>query len=71
MIVSFPYLGKPLSPGPLNSSTKKQRRVLETLVTSEGTFCLKPLRMLVRWHEFCLKSVLLLITGISQAVIIQ
>lgn len=29
--------GKPASPGPLNSSAKKQRRVLETMVTSEAT----------------------------------
>ncbi|XP_026186861.1 wolframin [Mastacembelus armatus] len=29
--------GKPVSPGPLNSSAKKQRRVLETMVTSEAT----------------------------------
>ncbi|XP_033949007.1 wolframin isoform X1 [Pseudochaenichthys georgianus] len=28
--------GKPVSPGPLNSSAKKQRRVLETMVTSEA-----------------------------------
>ncbi|XP_010733795.3 wolframin isoform X1 [Larimichthys crocea] len=28
--------GKPISPGPLNSSAKKQRRVLETMVTSEA-----------------------------------
>lgn len=28
--------GKPASPGPLNSSAKKQRRILETMVTSEG-----------------------------------
>ncbi|XP_068596518.1 wolframin [Brachionichthys hirsutus] len=28
--------GKPISPGPLNSSTKKQRRVLETMVTSQA-----------------------------------
>ncbi|XP_068449958.1 wolframin isoform X2 [Clinocottus analis] len=27
--------GKPVSPGPLNSSAKKQRRVLETMVSSE------------------------------------
>uniref|UniRef100_A0A8C8DPQ0 Wolfram syndrome 1b (wolframin) n=2 Tax=Oryzias sinensis TaxID=183150 RepID=A0A8C8DPQ0_9TELE len=29
--------GRPVSPGPLNSSAKKQRRVLETMVTSEGS----------------------------------
>ncbi|XP_022059646.2 wolframin isoform X2 [Acanthochromis polyacanthus] len=29
--------GKPVSPGPLNSSAKKQRRVLETMVTSEAS----------------------------------
>ncbi|XP_067374362.1 wolframin isoform X2 [Channa argus] len=29
--------GKPVSPGPLNSSAKKQRRVLETMVTSESS----------------------------------
>ncbi|XP_035524998.1 wolframin isoform X1 [Morone saxatilis] len=29
--------GKPVSPGPLNSSAKKQRRVLETMVTREAT----------------------------------
>ncbi|XP_034545244.1 wolframin [Notolabrus celidotus] len=29
--------GKPISPGPLNSSAKKQRRVLESLVTSEAS----------------------------------
>ncbi|XP_061581372.1 wolframin [Cololabis saira] len=29
--------GKPVSPGPLNSSAKKQRRVLETMVSSEGS----------------------------------
>ncbi|KAM6923960.1 LOW QUALITY PROTEIN: wolframin [Xenentodon cancila] len=29
--------GKPVSPGPLNSSAKKQRRVLETMVSSEAT----------------------------------
>ncbi|KAM8732332.1 wolframin isoform 1-T1 [Acanthopagrus schlegelii] len=28
--------GQPVSPGPLNSSAKKQRRVLETMVTSEA-----------------------------------
>ena len=28
--------GQPVSPGPLNSSAKKQRRILETMVTSEG-----------------------------------
>ncbi|TNN77706.1 Wolframin [Liparis tanakae] len=28
--------GKPVSPGPLNSSAKKQRRVLETMVTSDA-----------------------------------
>ncbi|XP_068570922.1 wolframin isoform X2 [Cebidichthys violaceus] len=28
--------GKPMSPGPLNSSAKKQRRVLETMVSSEA-----------------------------------
>jgi len=34
--ISAPFIGKPVSPGPLNSSAKKQRRVLETMVTSEG-----------------------------------
>ncbi|XP_036933754.1 wolframin isoform X2 [Acanthopagrus latus] len=29
--------GQPVSPGPLNSSAKKQRRVLETMVTSEAS----------------------------------
>ncbi|XP_058506300.1 wolframin [Solea solea] len=29
--------GKPFSPGPLNSSAKKQRRVLETMVSNEAT----------------------------------
>ncbi|XP_068181515.1 wolframin isoform X2 [Antennarius striatus] len=29
--------GKPIPPGPLNSSAKKQRRVLETMVTSEAS----------------------------------
>nr|XP_046261389.1 wolframin [Scatophagus argus]XP_046261390.1 wolframin [Scatophagus argus] len=29
--------GKPMSPGPLNSSAKKQRRVLETMVTREAS----------------------------------
>ncbi|XP_029368155.1 wolframin isoform X2 [Echeneis naucrates] len=29
--------GKPLSPGPINSSAKKQRRVLETMVTNEAS----------------------------------
>ncbi|XP_041799861.1 wolframin isoform X2 [Chelmon rostratus] len=29
--------GKPVSPGPLNCSAKKQRRVLETMVTSEAS----------------------------------
>ncbi|CAK6971934.1 wolframin-like [Scomber scombrus] len=29
--------GKPVSPGPINSSAKKQRRVLETMVTSESS----------------------------------
>lgn len=33
--------GKPISPGPLNSSAKKQRRVLESMVTSEGMCSVK------------------------------
>lgn len=32
--------GQAASPGPLNSSAKKQRRILETMVTSEGTCAL-------------------------------
>lgn len=39
--VSLVSTGKPVSPGPLNSSAKKQRRILETMVTSEGMCGLK------------------------------
>lgn len=40
-LLSLVFPGKPVSPGPLNCSAKKQRRVLETMVTSEGMCGLK------------------------------
>lgn len=37
-LLLFPASGKPICSGPLNSSAKKQRRVLETMVSREGMY---------------------------------